>query len=119
MRTPPTTFMQLLRSLEIPMAHVIDTLVPDLFPSLEGVVRLRQTTVVDRFPSPSPGTYHPWYMPLRVSDCHFPISVLYTDFHFPISVLPISILHISVFRRPRGIYGLGADLAARWPADAA
>ena len=44
MRIPPTTFMQLLRSLEIPMAQVIVRLSPDPFPSLEGVVRLRQTS---------------------------------------------------------------------------
>ena len=43
MRIPPTTFMQLLRSLEIPMAQVIDALVLDPFPIFEGGVRQRQT----------------------------------------------------------------------------
>ena len=63
-------------------------------------------TMVDRFPSPSSGTYWTRYLlatvqPLRVSDLNFPIFVLYTNFHFPISIF-----------RPSGIYRLNADLAA-------
>ena len=40
---PPTTVMQLSRSLKIPMVQVVDALIPDPFPIFEGGVRQRQT----------------------------------------------------------------------------
>ena len=63
-------------------------------------------TVVDTFPSPSPGTSRPRshlatrYMPLRVSDFHFPISI------FDLAAFTSS-THTS------------RHLQARWPADSA
>ena len=65
-------------------------------------------TVVDKFPSPSsgPGTHRPrylsaWYVPIGVSDFHFPSSVLQiSNFHFQTS------RHPQARRGPRGSYRL-------------